>query len=564
MSNKFDKEEIINQITNLNTTLGRTAKDLQGTKTNVDYLLNNGEFKGEFAESTKSYYTEVHGKAIEILNTLVTAIKTAGEKLKTNADAVDSDNSAKIETDYLRNEQKTEIQTAQDAYTTHKAAIQGQMSGVGDIVSLSMPSENFGDKTEDAKRELQTIATKVDDFANQSVVNEIVGLMANFDSLLAYMDSCQTGNGNVKYAAGDLGKQPFYNDLDRNMKIVRGEQLNETAANEETTKVLQSMSQEEQKKFYEEMCRKLGMPYTDEGFAKFTGAVVSGGIELTKFWNTLFNTVTKNGYKADPSILALINKKSTSEVFIEMVGKSEKMTDMFLNAAEKTEKVKLFVKNGAVDYLMNLALKAENMGDVVKSERYLKLAAGIDSGNGTTIKNLKHAIEFATETKDFSKASGWLKNVKKLTEWAKDSKWVGKVGKAANVLGWAAFAANTAINSAENWEKTNGNVGRTITYTAIDTVCDVGPLEAMMIGAKVAGPWGAVGGFIVGGVWQGAQAGFKYFGIDIRQGMKDTIGNALGDGLNSAGNGIKKFGENVGNAVSGAWKNITGGFHFGW
>lgn len=70
-------------------------------------------------------------------------------------------------------------------------------------------------------------------------------------------------------------------------------------------------------------------------------------------------------------------------------------------------------------------------------------------------------------------------------------------------------------------------------------------------------------GFAVGTVWQVAQVGLHYFGIDIRKGLKDTVGNALGDGLNNLGNGIKNASESVGNALGGAWKNITGGFHFG-
>lgn len=220
MSNKFDKQEIIDKGTELKTNLATVHVDLQGTKNSVDYILNNAEFKGEFAENTKSYYTEVHGKAIEILTTLLEAIQLAGDKLKQNADTLDSDNSAKIDTDYLTNEQKNEMQTAQEAYTTHKAVIQGQISSVGDIVSLSMPSENFGDKTEDAKRELQAITTRVDEFSSNSVVNEISSLVTNFDSLMAYMDSCQTENGNVKYAAGDLGKQPWYKSIEESIENV--------------------------------------------------------------------------------------------------------------------------------------------------------------------------------------------------------------------------------------------------------------------------------------------------------------------------------------------------------
>lgn len=561
MSHKFDKQEIIDKQTELKADLATVLVDLQGTKNSVDYILNNAEFKGEFSENTKSYYGEVHGKAIEILTTLIEAIQLAGDELKQNADTLDSDKGAKIDTDYLMNEQKKEIQKAQDAYTTHKSAIQKQVSSIGDIISLSMPAEHFGDKAEAAKKELQTIKTKVDEFSENSVVDEISALIANFDSLMSYMDSCQTGNGNVKYAVGDLGKQPFYNDLDQNMKIVRGENIDEDAAYKEATQVLQAMTKEEQRKMYAEMCKELGVPETDEGFVTFFNAVTAGGMKLARFWETLFGTVVKKGYKADPKILSLISKRSSAEVFIEMVGKSNKMTDMFLNAAVKTEKGALYVKNGAVDYLMNLALKAEDMGDIVKREKYLNLAVSID--DGSTVKNLRHAIKLARETKDFSKLSGWLKNVNQVASWAKDSKWVGTLGKTTKVLGWSSLVATTSINAAENWEETNGNVGRTIAHTSIDAVCDVGPLEAMQVGFMVGGPYGAAIGFGVGAGWQLVQWGSKALGLgDIRKGLKGSVGNWTGDKMNDAGKAIKGASKKVGKAVSSAWRKVAGASYF--
>ncbi|HHX37007.1 MAG TPA: hypothetical protein GX717_03385, partial [Clostridiaceae bacterium] len=103
-----------------------------------------------------------------------------------------------------------------------------------------------------------------------------------------------------------------------------------------------------------------------------------------------------------------------------------------------------------------------------------------------------------------------------------------------------------------------GDIGRTAAYTGIDVIMDIGPLEGMTIGAHF-GPVGAAVGLGVGALSQGVQfISKRVFGYDIKQGLKDTVGNWVGDKLNDLGETVKGWGDSIGSALKGGWNAIFG------
>lgn len=573
MSMKFDKKEIVEKGQELQPKLADLTWDLAGMKNSISLITGNAEFQGAFADSTKSYYSEVHIKAVDVLTTIVETLNSSSAKLIEGANALDPDSNAKIETDYIAIEKRDEWQTIQDAYTMHKSAIQGEVSSISDIVSLSIPAENFGDKSEEAKRELQTIMGNVYNFSYTSVITDVASLLADFNSLLGYMDSCQTSTGDLNYKAGDLEQQPFCFDLNQHLQIVRGEQLNKPVAEEEITQILNALTPEEKKTFYKQMCKELGIEFTESDFGKFAASVGKGTNDFKEFWDKLCKTLDEPS-KKDYKLLRLIKDGSNSEVFLEMVARNDEMAQLFLKAVDKTKDIKQLVRNGAADFLFTLALRSDNtpragLKYFRASDRLVEIGKKIANGEGTFMKTLRNISKFGTIPLNLSKTSTILKFVNNGLKVFKESKWgtdiISRVGNAAPIIGWGGCILNTGINAASNWEKTDGDVGRTITHTAIDAVVAIGPLEGMqagmLFGSVAPGIGTAAGagvGFLAGGVWQFAQWGVKTLGFqEIKDTLKKTVGNAVGDGINWIGNAVSSGISWIGNGAKGIWENLT-------
>lgn len=222
MSYKYDGDELVTEIDKLKIHLGDMLLDMAETKNASDFILNNHDFKGEFAESLKAYYSEVHGKAIEIINSLLIGCGLMGERLKQDGLSLDNVSTAKIDTGYLAGDQKNQVLNAQKAYTENKNAVSKEVTAIADIVSISMPTESVEQKASDAINELSLIESKVSTYAEQTVVTEIRELLEQLGNLLNYMDSCQAPNGNVNYKPGDLARQPFYNKVQTVLDKAKG------------------------------------------------------------------------------------------------------------------------------------------------------------------------------------------------------------------------------------------------------------------------------------------------------------------------------------------------------
>ncbi|ASB95741.1 hypothetical protein [Streptococcus equi] len=76
-------------------------------------------------------------------------------------------------------------------------------------------------------------------------------------------------------------------------------------------------------------------------------------------------------------------------------------------------------------------------------------------------------------------------------------------GKAAKATGWTSMAVDTGITSVREYNKKNsrayGSEGKALIHASVAQIKSMGPIEGAIIGSK-AGPWGALMGFVTGGI----------------------------------------------------------------
>lgn len=77
------------------------------------------------------------------------------------------------------------------------------------------------------------------------------------------------------------------------------------------------------------------------------------------------------------------------------------------------------------------------------------------------------------------------------------------IGKAAKATGWTSMAVDTGITSVREYNKKNsrayGSEGKALIHASVAQIKSMGPIEGAIIGSK-AGPWGALMGFVTGGI----------------------------------------------------------------
>lgn len=219
---KYDAKELFDQLNKIKPVLKEMNSNLDVTRQALDSVISNGEFKGEFAQSLKSFYSEVHVKAIDTMKKLLEGIEKAGVSLRNQAVRLDVEEYAKIETEYISptGEQTKDLNRVAQAYDYRYKEIKSQIDLISDIITISLPSNQVDQNISKAISKLSHIETKANNLSNTNVVENIKDLLSSFNSLLSYIDNCQPSDGVINYKTGDIKTQNWYDGLERNIKKI--------------------------------------------------------------------------------------------------------------------------------------------------------------------------------------------------------------------------------------------------------------------------------------------------------------------------------------------------------
>jgi gas vesicle protein len=278
----------------------------------------------------------------------------------------------------------------------------------------------------------------------------------------------------------------------------------------------------------------------------------------TKAWQDLLND--------EKFVSAIQRSESVQEFFLTAMVKMESLGNKFNSFSTKVMN-SLISSDKFVDFLSKAPVKFQN--------KVLDIMAKFSD-------DAISAMNFSGKFVGWVKTICELKPVKFMTKLANTG--LGKVITSpwTGVLVDSGFSAFNAYHNKES--ETYKDLGKSVGGGIIDSITSVGPIEGALMGASF-GPWGAFGGFIIGGTMYGSQLIFPdwpdtvknwaYDGIDkVRDwgtNAKNWINEKANDAkewgksvkqqassvLKTAADNVKKVGESVKQQVSGVVETVS-------
>ncbi|WP_207694356.1 hypothetical protein DOK67_0000942 [Enterococcus sp. DIV0212c] len=251
--------------------------------------------------------------------------------------------------------------------------------------------------------------------------------------------------------------------------------------------------------------------------------------------------------------ILLLAKENPTKAWQELLN-----SDKFVTAIQKSEVIQ--------EFFLAAMIKMETLGTHANSFS-TKIMSSLANNDKFVSFLSKASVKFQDKVLDFmvkfsddafsainfsEKFVGWVKNICEL----KPLKFLSKLANTGlgKVLTspWtgialeAGFSAFDAYN--DKGSETYKDLGKSVTCGAIDGITSIGPLEGALIGSA-AGPWGALGGFVVGGVMWGSQVLFPDWPDNVKNWAYDKV-----DDVRQWGESVKQnfnnITENAGNYIN--------------
>lgn len=227
----------------------------------------------------------------------------------------------------------------------------------------------------------------------------------------------------------------------------------------------------------------------------------------------------------------------------------------FLTTIAKNGKIdKFFWK--VMDYIDDFEKVPKNlMSSLANNSKFVEWAGKLSAGSQDKLLNAM--IKISENGFDLLNKGG------KIMEWVTniaESRPVKILSKFANTgLGkvitspWVLTAVQGVVSGVSSYMDVSSDayhdVGKAAVGGTIDAIASIGPIDGALMGASVAGPWGAVGGFVLGAIIQGAQ----FINPDLKNDLKKGAYKAV-DTVREVG---KSVASNVEKVVTSAGKQIS-------
>lgn len=278
-------------------------------------------------------------------------------------------------------------------------------------------------------------------------------------------------------------------------------------------------------------------------------------IEGSTMLQQVKGALSSDEYKSLAILMKMNPQKALADLmknkrFFEQISKNATVSNFFLNfmlGLEKSNKIpkklmeNLFDNNKFYDVLVktNPKMQGKILDVMIRFQE-----KGYSIG--------KHAAKYI----DYFKKLGSTKFFVKFSQGAVQldklkNTWFGKC-VAKSWVGTTIVVGASAINSyADENDGSYNDVGKALIGGGIDYLASIGPITGALAGARL-GPWGALGGFVLGGISQGTQFLFPG-GVDwIKGGLYKGY-----DKVSEWGQGVKQGVQSMTKKATNVGKDVT-------
>lgn len=489
MNLKVDLPEVIALSDKISQGQQMAESSLNVVKNEIGNLNAMESFKGESAEISKYYFSELHETIIHGFQQLLIEINRDADKNVNNfLSAVDSSEGAKIFQSYVE-EQKESIETVYSSFETLSQNVHQTIDSVSDLVSVSKP--NFSEVSTKKNILIRIMTDLVDNMGNFS--NQ-----ANSDELREMLNHIKVLVNNAQAKAGEERYTEFYTGESKKAKANLDKWV-DSKRDKTTIEKVYAVAQ----KFRDAL-----------KYSSHTNTLAQAGIiayivkhmglhEAKRFLRTGKHAFDKRSYVRYNNLLSLSNlyriPNGTFKNFLRQVTK------------ERVKPVQALKNVLPYKNIKNPSLVGEDFGekllkhqfasivDLKKYQEFNKLAPGEKAkrvfktfGNelvGNNIKTAKKLIKQTNWKKPQSLIVGTVKEVKEQT---KGLNVLGKIGKFAGPLG-------AGLHITDNFNQHKGNPQKIIVGSAVDIGgSSLAAASGAAVGSLLLPPIGTVVGAAVG------------------------------------------------------------------
>ena len=479
MNLKVDLPEVIALSDKISQGQQMAESSLNVVKNEIGNLNAMESFKGESAEISKYYFSELHETIIHGFQQLLIEINRDADKNVNNfLSAVDSSEGAKIFQSYVE-EQKESIETVYSSFETLSQNVHQTIDSVSDLVSVSKP--NFSEVSTKKNILIRIMTDLVDNMGNFS--NQ-----ANSDELREMLNHIKVLVNNAQAKSGEERYVEFYKGESKKAKA----QLDKWVDDKRDKVPLEK---------YSAVGSGIAIFFKSSRYTNIATqfvAMVHVLKDMSKsqrkhFWKTGMHSFFKNSYIRYNNILTSTNTFRLSN-------------KNFMNYAKQVVKgrmnpFKVIQNNPFPQVRGKLAMQKEfeRILDLKRYQEFKKLTLGKKTlsiaktfGNelvGNKLKTTKKLINQTNWKKPQTLMTGALDEVKNKT---KGLNVLGKVGKLAGPL-------SAGLHIADNFTEHRGNPQKAIVGSAVDIAgTSVAAATGAAVGSAFLPPIGTAVGAVVG------------------------------------------------------------------